>query len=298
MTTPAYLYDQQKMMALFARIIEDNTATIAWEWLQQKIKQADDSITFASAFIQIPRKINRSIIVLTDQNSQLISDVVDGFTIEGWTTDRLCRVWLLLHLDITEEKQYAHRIENLFEAAEVNEQVALYSALPLLAYPQQWQKRCSEGIRSNIGDVLSAIMLHNPYPATHLNEPAWNQMVLKAFFTEKKVEEITGLDDRANPELANILIDYAHERWAAHRSVNPQLWRCVGRFISNKNFPDIERVFQSENRTEKAAAALACADSTYAPARLLLDENPSLKKAIEAGSLTWDTLEQKSIPVH
>jgi hypothetical protein len=120
-------------------------------------------------------------------------------------------------------------------------------------------------------------------------------MVLKAFFTEKKVEEIVGLDERANPELANILSDYAHERWAAHRSVNPQLWRCVGKFMAEKNFTDIERLFKSEDKTENEAAALACSDSSYAPAKLLLNENEPLKQAIETGHLTWNTLAQKMV---
>lgn len=286
------------MTGILARIIRENTVTEAWKWLHQKREQAGDTGLFASAFMQIPRKVNRAFIKLTKEDAALISGLLNGFTIQGWTTDRLCRVWLLLHVDATNEKEYIHRIDKLFEAAEINEQVALYSALPVLAYPQHWQKRCSEGIRSNIGDVLAAIMLLNPYPAAYLSEPAWNQMVLKAFFTEKEVKDIIGLDERANPELANILIDYAHERWAAHRSVHPQLWRCVGKFISDKNFADIERVFRSENEIERAAALLACNDSSYAPARLLLEQDMPLKKRIETGGVTWDMLAQKSLYVN
>ena len=63
----------------------------------------------------------------------------------------------------------------------MNELVALYSALPLLAYPEAWVHRCTEGIRSNIGPVLEAIMIANPYPSENLSEAAWNQVVLKAF---------------------------------------------------------------------------------------------------------------------
>ena len=288
--TQAYPYNQQKMSGLLARIMNENTTADIWEWLNQKKAQANDAVSFAAAFMQVPRKVNGAVIVIKVEDTVLVGSLVKGFTVQGWTADRLFRVWLLLQLDPTNKVDYTHHIEALFETAEMNEQVALYSALPLLAYPQHWQKRCSEGIRSNIGDVLTAIMCYNPYPAAYLNEPAWNQMVLKAFFTEKKVCDIIGLDERANPELASILLDYAHERWAARRSVHPQLWRCVGKFISDKNFPDIERVFYSENKTEEAAAALACNDSAYVPARLLLNENGFLKEAIENGSLTWDTL--------
>ena len=156
--------------------------------------------------------------------------------------DRLCRVWLLLHINSSDKDKYFHTIENLFLAAEMHEQVALYSALPVLAYPQHWRKRCAEGIRSNIGDVLLSIMCHNTYPSEQLDDAAWNQMVLKAFFTEKPVHQIIGLDERANKELSMILSDYAHERWAAHRTVNPLLWRCAGAFIDENLFSDMERV--------------------------------------------------------
>jgi hypothetical protein len=285
-----YSYDQQKVSDLLARVIRENTSAEAWEWLNEKGSKAHDAAIFTSAFMQTPRKVNRRILVIKEEDAALVSGLTNGFTVQGWTTDRLCRVWLLLQLDATDKERYTRQIENLFDVAEMNEQVALYSALPSLAYPQHWQNRCSEGIRSNIGDVLQAIMCRNPYPAAHLEEAAWNQMVLKAFFTEKRVKDIIGLDERSNPELANTLLDYAHERWAAHRSVNPQLWRCVGKFINDKNFPDIQRLFQSENETERAAAALACNDSSYVPAKMLLNENKQLKQAIENGILTWNTL--------
>jgi hypothetical protein len=213
--------------------------------------------------------------------------------LQGWTINRLCRVWLVLHLDPTNSDTYIRTIESLFSAAEMNEQVALYSALPFLAYPMQWRRRCAEGIRSNIGDVLQAIMCGNPYPSENLEEGPWNQMVLKAFFTEKPVHLIVGLDERANKELARILRDYAHERWAAHRAVNPLLWRCVGPFIDAESYPDIKRIAASENSLEQEAAALACSTSSYPPARELLNQLGDQKAAIETGVLTWETVAGK-----
>ncbi len=91
----------------------------------------------------------------------------------------------------------------------MNELTALYGALPFLAFPEAWKLRTAEGVRSNIGSVLEAIMVRNPYPAQYLDEPAWNQLVMKAFFTDKPVHLISGLDERANPELARILRDFS-----------------------------------------------------------------------------------------
>jgi len=116
----------------------------------------------------------------------------------------------------------------------MNELVALYSSLPVLAYPEEWKMLCADGIRSNIATVLEAIMLDNPYPAAYLDEAAWNQMVLKAFFTEKDIDRIVGLNQRNNKQLAATLFDYAQERIAADREVNNKLWSLVEKFSQSK----------------------------------------------------------------
>jgi hypothetical protein len=174
----------------------------------------------------------------------------------------------------------------------MSEQVALYSALPVLAFPELWRGRCAEGIRSNIADVLKAIMCNNPYPSENLDEPAWNQLVMKAIFTEKPIEQIISLDERANQNLANILSDYAHERWAAHRAVHPLLWRCVGTFVNERIFPDIKRIAYSEHETEREAAVLACKQSTYPPAQELIENNTILQTIAKSG-MTWTDLAKK-----
>jgi hypothetical protein len=215
-----------------------------------------------------------------------------GFTIRSWAVDHVTRVWLLLQLESFERDVYLRTIENVFLTAEMHEQVALYSALPLLKFPEAWRHRCTEGIRSNIGLVLESIMCDNPYPSENLSEAEWNQMVLKAIFTEKPIERIIGLDERSNKSLADTLSDYAHERWAAHRMVNPMLWRCVGPFVDEKLFPDIERIAGSDNELEVEAAALVLKQSSFAPLHQLPERFPRLRNKAKE-SLTWNTLAQK-----
>jgi hypothetical protein len=199
-----------------------------------------------------------------------------------------------MHFPSGDKTTYTRAIENLFLNAEMSEQVALYSSLPLLAFPELWRKRCAEGIRSNIGQVLESIICNNPYPAEQLDEAAWNQLVLKGIFTEKPVLEIYGLEKRANQRLADSLSDYAHERWAAHRPVNPLLWICVSHFINEKIFADIEKIFSSGNVTEREAAALVCYESNYPDARKLLEQNNELKSRIERGDISWNSVAKGS----
>ncbi|TKK68488.1 hypothetical protein FC093_10185 [Ilyomonas limi] len=276
------------------QIIQQQVSGESWQWLQEKVSNIGNAAQFNLAFAAIPRKVGKNSIKIDEEEIKTVQQLRSGLSIKNWTIDRLCRVWLLMHLDADNQEAYIRTIENLFITADMNEQVALYSALPVLAYPEHWQKRCAEGIRSNIGDVLKAIMCNNPYPAEQLPPAAWNQLVLKAFFTEKPINEIIGLDRRANEELAHILSDYAHERWAAHRTVNPLLWRCVGPFIDEKIFPDIERIAASENKEDQMAAVLVCRQSSYPPAKALLHEHSALQSSAKDSTLSWDAIAQKA----
>jgi hypothetical protein len=287
-----YSYNTEQLKEAFALIIEKNIPREAYAWLTEKISSINNPAQLNTTFVTLPRKTGKAPVSLTKDQTNTISSIRINLSISNWNIDRITRVWLLMHVDASDSGKYFRNIENLFLAAEVNELVALYSALPIFAYPEKWTARCSEGIRNNIADVLKAIMCNNPYPSENLNEAAWNQMVLKAFFTEKPINEIIGLDERANERLALTLSDYAHERWAAHRAVNPMLWRCVGPFINDQTMPDIQKLISSDNEIEREAAALAIYNSNFPPAKKFLSDK--YRNEIEKGDLSWKTLAEKT----
>ncbi len=107
---------------------------------------------------------------------------------------------------------------------------------------------------------------------------------------EETVREV--LDERANPELARILRDYAHERWAASRRVTPELWRCVGPYADAEALKDLERVIESGDANERRAAALALTSSKSAGAEDLVKRLAPECADIANKRLTWSTLAQ------
>ena len=280
-------YDTAKLQALLETVVIQNCSAEAVQWLQER-KALQSSADFNTSFALVSRKTGKSVVHTVEDQTPQLQQLFPGFTVTGWTIDRLCRVWLLTYVNPADKEKYFSSIENLFRSAAVNELVALYSALPLLAYPAGWVKRCAEGIRSNMGDVLESIMYNNPYPANYLEQSAWNQLVLKAIFTGKQIQFITGLDKRANKELAYTLSDYAHERWAAHRTVPPQLWRLTGPFIDEKLLPDIKKAFAEDDVQTQKAIALAIAQSAYPPAKEVLSTNPALATAIAGNAISWE----------
>ena len=262
------------------------------DWLEQKriqIAQGAPARVFFTAFSAVPRYTGKHDLQLSDQDWLEIEAICPGWSPGHWSIDQAARTLLVLSLPADDAEKYLQTLEQVFTAADMGELVALYQALPLLPYPDSLRLRAAEGLRSNITAVFNAIALRNPYPAQYFDTVAWNQMVLKALFVGSPLHLIQGLDQRANPELAQMLIDYAHERWAAKRSVSPELWRPVGQ-AGVAVIPELERVFTEPDPLQQAAAAIACSQSPLPEAQALLNRYPDLKAAINSGQLTWDSI--------
>jgi hypothetical protein len=221
--------ERDKIYALLSQWISQQLAPEQLSWLQQKQQQiASDSSgrSFFVTFSVIPRFVGKENLQLEKTAVQeLVKENICWFP-QYWTIDRTARTWLLLSLT-KDNKQCFKVIEQLFKTADVRELTALYQALPLLPNPEQYYHIATEGVRSNMTDVFNAIALYNSYPAAYFDELAWNQMVLKALFVGSPLNAIQGLDRRTNPNLSEMLMDYARERWAAKRSVAPEIWQAV-----------------------------------------------------------------------
>lgn len=283
--------DMKKLMRELIREQLPETSCLKFEEQVDKLLQSQDKMKFNLLFSGMPRLVGKDKMKL---NAGQLSQLQAGraqFSPAHWSVDRFCRVYLLSLLEAGDDKAtYVARIEELFSVAEVQEQVALYSALPLYQFPQAFIHRCTEGIRTNMTDVFDAVALENPYPSEQLEEAAWNQMVLKALFMERPIYRITGLDERANPQLARILSDYAHERWSAGRRVSPELWRCFGPFMDEQLFSDMQLLLDGKDAYREEAAVLACMDSSYPGSNEILTRHSGIAEKARSGELSWDQL--------
>ncbi len=265
------------------------------QWLQQKSEKLRYEFSekeFYLAFSLLPRYFPKEPLQLTKENLAAANALRTGFSPAGFTEVQVARVLLALSIPQENEERYLKTLNTLFTTGEVSELVALYSALPLLPHPQLLKARAAEGIRTSMTVVYDAVALNNPYPADYLDEDAWNQMVLKAVFMERPLDKIYGIDNRANKQLARMLSDYAHERWAASRYVTPELWRPVGPFLEERLLKDMERLLEKGDELEQQAAALAIKNSTLLKARELLFRKPELKTRAEKNEFDWKTISQ------
>ena len=245
------------------QLLFDNAATEAERnWLNAKL--AAPVPARLAAFVAAPRFVAR----------RNVSDKPNGTPPDGtppeWTMDQLARIILLTSLPSEPETAYVQAIQTLFDTAELQELVALYTALPLLTYPERWVFRATEAVRSNMGPVFDAIAFNNTYPADYFSEAAWNQLVLKCIFTDKPILRIIGLGRRANQTLANDLSNFAHERWAAGRTVPAEVWQLIPRFMNETLLSDVKKLLQSPDENDRLAARQVCLVTDFEPAKQLI----------------------------
>jgi hypothetical protein len=229
----------------------------AWLDAQSTILQADSSDqTLAIALGMVPRRLGKMDLALSPDDLDSAGKALSGWMPAGWSVTDGARILLLSGLS-QRDKPFAERFTALCRTADVAELIALYRGLPLYPDPAALEPQVGEGLRSNMRAVFEAIAHHNPYPRRHFDQHRWNHMVLKALFIGSPLAPIQGLDERANPELARIMRDFAHERWAAGRPVPFEIWRCVGPFADEGALEDLARALQSHEPRERQAAASA-----------------------------------------
>lgn len=286
--------DVQSRIDLLHRWLTRRLAPDAMIWVDEQaahIAATPAGIALTRAVGQAPRRVGRQSLQLDDAEMTAAQAVRPGLDAREWTLEQAARILFALVSAADAADSFAMRLDNLLRSGEIGEQVALLRGLPLYPQPQQFLALAGEGIRSAMQPLYEAVAHRNPYPAENFTETMWNQMVVKALFIGSTLAPIQRLDERRNADLARMLVDYAHERWAAQRKVKPELWRCVGPFAAaGDDSADLQRVFSCGDDVERRAAALALAECPSPGALIALESAPELWRDIRNGKLTWETL--------
>jgi len=205
---------------------------------------------------------------------------------------QIARIYLLSEVLNQDEEFYTPKVANIIQVADTGELETFLKYLILLPNPEAYKQTAVEALRTNIAIIFDAITLNNPYPAKYFNDQQWNQMYLKAAFMERDLSQIESVDERANQDLARIISDYAHERWAASRKIDPLFWRPVTNFLNEALLKDMDSLLSSDDAVENKAGALCCYYSNNERANALLNKYPELKHKVADGSISWNTIKK------
>jgi len=189
--------------------------------------------------------------------------LLHGWRPERWKTLEAARVGLILSRPDLEEESAVAALEACFLHADEGELCALYRSLAFLPGGERFAWRSGEGCRTNMLTVFEANACDTPYPATHLDDLAWRQLVIKALFVGAPLWRVYGLDKRIDAELARMALDLADERCSAHREVQPELWLCLGEHAGERGRRALEAELSRPTSTPmgRAGACLGLARS-------------------------------------
>ena len=205
---------------------------------------------------------------------------------------QVARIFLLSEVLSQDIEFYTPKVANIIQVADTGELETFLKYLVLLPNPEAYKQTAVEALRTNIAIIFDAISLNNPYPAKYFNDQQWNQMYLKAAFMERDLSQIESVDERANEDLTRIISDYAHERWAASRKIDPMFWRPVSKFLNEELLNDMNTLLESEDVIENKSGALCCYYSDNDKAMALLNNKPELKHRVADGQISWNTIKQ------
>tara|TARA_R110001592_G_scaffold287423_2_gene556221 strand:- start:41 stop:892 length:852 start_codon:yes stop_codon:yes gene_type:complete len=223
----------------------------------------------------------------------VVDDCSDYFKAHKANLLQVARIYLLSEILEHDKEFYTPKVANIIQVADTGELETFLKYLVLLPNPEAYKKTAVEALRTNIAIIFDSISLNNPYPARYFNDQQWNQMYLKAAFMERDLSLIESVDERANEDLTRIISDYAHERWAASRKIDPVFWRPVSKFLNEELLKDMNRLLSSEDHIENKAGALCCYHSDDKKANALLNSFPELRHKVADGRINWNTLKQK-----
>lgn len=273
-----------------SKVIESNVDAEVQQWLTDKIKSTIDKkstrelyLTYSliASKIQIQPEFN--IVALSDELKEYIK-------IQNGNIQQIARMLLLIKVLEADEEFFHDKVANIIQVADTGELETFLKFLILLPNPEKYKNTAVDALRTNISTVFNAIAYNNPYPGKYFNDQQWNQMYLKTAFMQGDLNAISDIDERANKDLTRIISDYAHERWAASRDIDPYFWRPVSKFLDDELLKDMRRLLQSENSYENRAGGLCLYHSENETASALLEKESELLAKIKNKTISWNSL--------
>ena len=282
-----------EFLALADGWIAERTGEPEVAWFRSAIKDVASASTERPLSVAIgltPRRLGKADLSLPKDELARADKWRAGLDLSDWSIDQLARVALMAASHNGDDAAFAARFDSFCTTAEINELIALCRGLPVYPNPNLIEPRAREAVRSGMKPVFEAVAHRNPYPRETFAEDAWNQMVVKAFFIGSTLWPIQGLDERANPRLARMLVGLAQERWAAQRPVSGEVWRCVAPHADHEGVAALAHGWSAGNDKERLAIAFALRRAPDLQADLPMDEIARLQARLMSGNAEWRDL--------
>jgi len=224
---------------------------------QQEVNNGVPDARFTALISLSSRHIPRQLLAPSSAECASAQKVRAGWDPQAWNLLEAARVSLVLsHPDLLND-DFSERFSKWFTYADEGELCAYYRAIPLLPNPQRFVWRAAEGCRTNMKSVFMAVTCDSPFPSQYFDDIAWNQLVVKALFTETPLYRVYGLDARLSTTLAHMVLDYMDERSSAGRDIPLDAWLCLGLYSDVRVDNAIQIALKSSSLKNRCAAIFA-----------------------------------------
>jgi hypothetical protein len=227
------------------------------------------------------------------QHAQVIDTTFSPLDIQRWSAAEAGRLVLLIgavkhHPDMTESL-----IRTYYRMGDESERIALVRGLIFFAPGVYLTELALDAGRTNSLNILAALILDNPYPASFFSTQAFNQMVLKGLFLGLAIERVVGIEQRANTDLSRMCENYVVEREVAGRTVPEDIWLAIAPFASEQGRGQMIKYLDNEAIGHRYYCTLSlCQQLSKDPSlKSLLEEHLRIEKNTMIRKLLQDTLQ-------
>lgn len=181
-----------------------------------EVEKKKDALSARLAFGKLSLHVRAAPAAASPTSPEPPAPEVEAYLVQDVTT----RLAFLVGLSaLFAPVEFTQVITALYRTGSEREQISVLRALSFLSGGADLVPLAREASRTNDVAVFSALACDSAFPARHLPDPAFEQLVLKALFMGVPASRILHIETRVTRELQRMIGDFAAERRAAGRTV-------------------------------------------------------------------------------
>lgn len=261
---------QEQLTASLTPLLSDSVHA----WISQKLNQLYNSVQPLNDLTLYSAMAKRELGDSRMEQAKPIDALFSPLDIRRWSVADTARLILLISLVRRLPAETESLLTGYYRMGDEAERSSLIRGLILFAPADCLTRLALESGRTNNLSLFSSLSQDNPYPASFYPEQAYNQMVLKCLFLGLAIERVIGLEQRANPDLTRMCVNYVIERENAQRSVPHDIWLAVGPHASPTGEAKMLAYLDNDEMEHRYYCATALGRR--------LGGNPTLKSPLQA----------------
>lgn len=296
---PDALASASLMDCVALRIVPETAAVFAAEL--ERLEKDPTLERLLGLFPAVSRRLGSG--PLTEDENAFMEGPEDRVPLSPLNVDTAGRIALLQCIATARPAFLEAAVWAVYREGDTLEKIAVVRALPLLPQAERFLELSLDAGRTNDTRLFAAVACRTPFPMRHYPELEFNKLYMKAAFVKVPLDQIIGLAERANSELARMASDYVAEQEAAGRAFPPEIWRAIAFYPPAGAIAKMREYAVHESPAARLGAVLGLAqigtESTirsFLLERLGVESDPAVRAALGRALEPPATRDDRSLP--